>query len=72
MSDVPDSTVKVVTVREVDELGDDGGLRKLNLFDSMIFRSVSSDWSGWYLDLKDNKYVMCSAQHFRLLKNKEG
>ena len=53
---VPDSMVRMVTLLEVDELGVDGGLKRLNLvFVSMIFRSESSDGSGWYLDffLKD-------------------
>ncbi len=53
---VPETTVKIVTALEVDELGDDGDLRMPNLvFDFMICRSVSSDGPTWYLDCKKKK-----------------
>lgn len=49
----PPTRIKIVTVREVAELGEDGGFRKLYLaFGSLICRSFSSDGLGWYLEME--------------------
>lgn len=46
----PFTTVKIVTVREVVELGDDGGFRGLNLlFGPTAFKSDSWVGPSWYL-----------------------
>lgn len=65
---VPVIIVKVVTLLEVDELGDDGGFRKPNLvFGSLICRSVSLDGPSWYLDWKKKSvsHTLSFAQYSR-------
>lgn len=60
---LPESTVKSVTVRAVEELGVFGGLKKLNFFfDSVILSSVSSDGPTWYLQRPQKNQSICTAE----------